>query len=401
MRKKISLFFLPLKMSIAYDPSLEGTALPILNDSSSKVHIRQKLDAKTQQYLKQFLVQTKNLQPIEYDVDSTDGEEKFNAFIKALQVIGQWMNNNPNPSFKMPDNRVMNIRAPNIVNIMRNAKAVAWVEDQDGNRHYYTLAYLSKINFNNIADVLTNIIHLEDEYQGLNKDDIVGYGYRTANSANTSSQVNIPNKMGLIWFNDITHGASLGQVSPNNTNPGNVDVNITQPNGPITRQYRRRTGAFFPYTSTIPIDLSALQIFEDIKPEYYRHNCFVYACMQSGVFTQDEIEYMCKLIITRNLPKKDIKHIAQAMECNFKVYNVDETKPLRSQISVDTNTEKILKKTFERSVDLYLYKDHYFIAKKLPITLFYIRNAEEINEKYSYLPLVVYINTDFKAAPFL
>ena len=363
-------------MVIVYDPSLEGTALPTLNDVSSHVRIRQKLDAKTQKYLKEFLVKTKNLEGIEYDVDSTDGEEKFNAFMKALQVIGRWMNDEDNPSFKMPDGRKLDIKANGIGNFLKHYKAVAWIEDQNGNRHYYTLAYLNRINFNNIADVFTNILSMQDDYQGLNEADIVN-----------NNTVHIPNRMGLLWFSDGTRGTVIGPANRVRNNAVNIDMSVEHPSGVRTRQYNRRTGAFFPYKSNIPIDLTPLQIYCDIKPEYYKHNCFVYACIQSGVFSNEEIEFMCKLIITRNLPKKDIKHIAEALECNFKVYHVDETKPLRNQISVDTNTEKILKKTYDRSVNLYLYKNHYFIAKKLPITLFYIKNAEEINEKYKDLPL--------------
>ena len=69
------------------------------------------------------------------------------------------------------------------------------------------------------------------------------------------------------------------------------------------------------------------------------------------------------MIKSRKLPKKNIKHIAEEIKCNFRVFNVDETKPVRSQISIDTNTEKILKKSFDRSVDLYLYKEHYLLIR--------------------------------------
>ena len=372
---------------IVYDPSLEGTVLPTIS-SNTRVRIRQKLDAKTQQYLRDFLLKIKDLQPIEYDVDSQNGEEQFNAFIKALQIVQRWTRGDIHPSFRMPDNRILHVHGGvNVARFLQRAKAIIWVEDQNGNRHYYTLSYLDRINFNDLGNLFTNLIHLEDNYQGFNPNNVVNPQYQNANSANGQTNITLPNKMGLMWFSKTTLGDGLQPISPTFHTRDNVDIQVAHPNRVRTRQYRHMLGGFFPYTSSIPIDLAPLQIFCDIKPEYYEHNCFVYACKQSGVFSDEEIDYMCKLIITRNLPKKDIKYIAQEMKCNFKIYHVDESRDMRNQIAVDTNTEKILKTKFDRSVAMYLYKEHYFLNKKLPITLFYIRNADLINEKYADLPL--------------
>ena len=43
-------------------------------------------------------------------------------------------------------------------------------------------------------------------------------------------------------------------------------------------------GSFFPYVNLSDIDLSSFQIFKSIERKNYRDNCFVFACLQSGVF---------------------------------------------------------------------------------------------------------------------
>lgn len=42
-------------------------------------------------------------------------------------------------------------------------------------------------------------------------------------------------------------------------------------------------GSFFPYVNLSPVDLFFFQIFHDVNPKNYHDNCFVYACIQSGV----------------------------------------------------------------------------------------------------------------------
>ena len=88
-----------------YDPFLEGTELPVLM-SNKPIKLKQKLDGKTQRYLREFLVKLKNLQPVEYDLDSIDGEEKFNAFVKTLQVLHKWLHNVDDPTVSTPMNLI-------------------------------------------------------------------------------------------------------------------------------------------------------------------------------------------------------------------------------------------------------------------------------------------------------
>ena len=108
----------------------------------------------------------------------------------------------------------------------------------------------------------------------------------THNSDIPIEKLNLPKKMGLQWFSE-DNAEVLHKVGSEGTRAGSsVSVNVSeeQPQNRqtgLTRRYRRQAGGFFPYVSNIPIDLSTLQIFCDIKPENYKHNCFIYACMRT------------------------------------------------------------------------------------------------------------------------
>jgi hypothetical protein len=53
----------------------------------------------------------------------------------------------------------------------------------------------------------------------------------------------------------------------------------------------------------------------------------------------------------------------------------------------DCDTRVLLRKDYGRTIEMYLYKNHYLIYKKLPITNFFIEHYEEICEEYPDMPL--------------
>ena len=84
------------------------------------------------------------------------------------------------------------------------------------------------------------------------------------------------------------------------------------------------SGSFFPFVNLSPVDLSCLQIFNKVEKDNYNDCCFVYACIQSGIFTEDEIQEMRQIIQTRSLTNNKIKKIAEYFKCNFVVKRIDE-----------------------------------------------------------------------------
>ena len=144
-------------------------------------------------------------------------------------------------------------------------------------------------------------------------------------------------------------------------------------------------GEFWKYINLSGIDLSVLQIYSEIKPEYYRDNCFVHACIQSKVFSKEEIEYLRTYVRTRKLPNSLIKEIAETMKCHFVVKRINENKDVRSQMVIFIDTRKTVKKNFNRIVQLLLFKGHYMLCKELPVTTFYIKNKEVLDRDYNYI----------------
>ena len=145
-------------------------------------------------------------------------------------------------------------------------------------------------------------------------------------------------------------------------------------------------GEFWKYINLSGIDLSVLQIYSEIKPNYYRDNCFVYACIKSKVFSKEEIEFLRTYVQTRKLPNTLIKEIAETMKCHFVVKRIDEKLDIRHQMKMHIDTRKTVKKKFNRIVQLLLFKGHYMLCQDLPVTTYYIRNKEVLDTKFSSIP---------------
>ena len=147
---------------------------------------------------------------------------------------------------------------------------------------------------------------------------------------------------------------------------------------------------FFPYINLIEtLDLARYQIYNTIDKKNYRDNCFVYACIQSGVFSEDEIHKLRSIMMTRNIPNNKIKEIAIEMKCHFVLYKLDDTKDSRHQRRDSVDTRKNSKVVADRVVQLLTYKDHFMIDmnEKLPITKYYIEHKDRIDRKYKKIPI--------------
>ena len=374
-----SLLSRPVNQRVVYDPSLESEmADPSNLDSllSRPVNFkeRQTFSPSVKKYLKQFLTRVKNFQDVEFNPDAADGADKEKAFIQTLYIMKKWIDYGD-------EAQVGELRASvkHIHEKFRTAKVLIWVETDVG-KYYYTLKFLDdNMNIQKIESILTGVEEHYDGYDGLmpNYDE--------------DGNIKIPKKLGITFF-QFNSDQNLRKVPANGIH-NEEEVKIKFPGARVARgaklqkygairRYSHPVGAFFPYVATINIDLSPYQIFTEIKAKNYKHNCFVYACIQSQIFTKQEIEYMCGLILTRNIPRKDIKKIAKELKVNIVIRTIDESRDVRHQMLCDCDTRKILKETFDRTLELYLYKDHYFVNKPLPITPFFIKNYEAIQEAY-------------------
>ena len=158
--------------------------------------------------------------------------------------------------------------------------------------------------------------------------------------------------------------------------------------------------AFFPYINLLDsLDLTRYQIYTSIDKKNYRDNCFVYACIQSGVFTEDEIHKLRTIMLTRSIPNKKILDIAIQMKCHFVLYKLDDTRDSRTQKRDSIDTRKNKKVVADRMIQLLTYKDHFMIDtakgrsvrdkmnEYIPISKYYIEHKDELDKKFSDVPI--------------
>ena len=150
--------------------------------------------------------------------------------------------------------------------------------------------------------------------------------------------------------------------------------------------YNLYDGEFWKYINLSGIDLTDFQIYSEINPKNYRDNCFVYACIVSGVFSKEEIDYLRTYVQTRKIPNKLIIEIAKTMKCNFVVRRVDENYDIKHQMRDYINTRKNQKLDFDREIILLLYKEHYMFYQDINVTTFYIKNKQKIDKDFADIP---------------
>lgn len=116
-------------------------------------------------------------------------------------------------------------------------------------------------------------------------------------------------------------------------------------------------------------DLQVHHVSEKFDKEMDSYPCFVYACLKSGVFTDEEIEYMLvHLIHTQEVKLIQLKEVCNKFRVCVKVYEC------RSE-RYNTYGEEYKD---ERMVTMVLFKAHYCIEKVFPITTFAIRNPNVV-----------------------
>ena len=111
--------------------------------------------------------------------------------------------------------------------------------------------------------------------------------------------------------------------------------------------YKRLSKAFgyFPYYNTIPdLDLSMFGIFHNDEEADYTDNCFIFACIQSKLFSTDEIDFMRSIINTRYIPRDDVKYIAELMNVQIDTYYYNEKrKKIDKAVRFNKGKDKVLR----------------------------------------------------------
>jgi hypothetical protein len=325
---------------MTYDQSLEGPVISVYSGPQRKE--REVFDSDTGEKLKENLIKIKNLQDISFNIGDNDGPHEERAFIKTLEVLDKWMKG-PNANVTL-EGEIKTVNVSGITELLSHTRILVWNIDDNGNKQYHTLSFLKNIGFGNVTEMVSGIQNMTEDYQGLNTE-TMGTG-----------PSRIVRSIGLQFFRYDVHerGIRKATTSPLEGNKLNL------------RRYGYRAGSFFPYISTIPINLHVYQIYTKIQQ--LKDNCFVHACRMSGLLTDPELDELIRIVRTRAVPKKDVKIIASQMKVNFIVRSFDENKDVKHQMVCNCDTTKLLKKDFGRTIELFLYKDHYLLYKPLAIT---------------------------------
>ena len=355
-----------------YDFNLEGH-LPRLGPQRPRRE-RYAIDPDVQRYLSHYLGRVRKLQDIYYDKneDNQTGGKMKEAFSAALQIMEQWLGQTKNYEgvTTIGDTEV---RAPikdrRRRNIFQGVRVLVWIENEAGMKYYYTIDKLKQFDLQTLQEQLSGVNHMYEDYGGKAYEDLVD-----------RHEVNIPAKVGLEFFVRKNQAAAIRKVPQ-------VGDGAQEAYEDFVFTRRRHAGAFWGYLSTIPCCLDKYGMYQYFDSDNYRDSCFIQACIHSGILTAGEINYLKTIMLTRKFPRDMVKDIAKAIKCNFIIQYVDESKPRNRQMVQKLETTKSLKTDYGRTIEMYMYREHYFIKGYVNMTKYYVANATELLEKYKDLPI--------------
>ena len=141
----------------------------------------------------------------------------------------------------------------------------------------------------------------------------------------------------------------------------------------------RPQGGFFPHINLTNINLAQFGVYTQIEPK--EDNCLVQSFQSAGLPTDGIYEK----VKTQYIPKKDLIDISAQLNIQIKVTNLNKD-TLESQNNdyyykgIRSRKEPV--DEGQKKIDLVLAERHYFNNKKIPYTLYSIKNYHEVkNEK--------------------
>lgn len=341
-------------MSIAYDPKLEGTALPTV--PLGRVHnVRRKT-------MKKMINCIKATHDFYITMDDADINAKSLAFIKALELLKNWSTKGEEHTRQFKEGQTT-YKITGRLNYQRlqDARIVIWAEGQDEEKTYYNFAKIKKEQIPKIFEILTGREYIDENYQGLESKDIAGKDIK---------------KVGVSFF------ASSNRKFRKLNEPVGDDLDV--------EVYKKHVGGFFAFVSLIPVHLEKFGIYMEIKKENYKDNCFVQACIESNVLKSTEIDALRSFIRTREIPRAKIRQIAEFIKCNFKIKYIDDAKLDDSKHYINyymDTTKGPNKHDYGRTINMVLFKEHYMIDAPVNMTPFYIESYDEIQVLFPDMPV--------------
>ena len=141
---------------------------------------------------------------------------------------------------------------------------------------------------------------------------------------------------------------------------------------------KKPAGGFFTYVNNTSLDLSVFGIYSSLDKDNYKNNCLLQSFINSGLFTQDEINLVNNCTNTRVIKVEDLKDIAEMLnlQITIRVGNDkdNETKPITFRPSVPSATT--------RKLTLVLYMNHFMLYRPVTVSEYYIKHFRDIDSRY-------------------
>jgi hypothetical protein len=136
-------------------------------------------------------------------------------------------------------------------------------------------------------------------------------------------------------------------------------------------KYKKDKGAFFKYVNLTDIDFTRYGIFIEIDKKNYEDTCLIYALRMGGL-EEDKIEKIKLMVKNRIIPKSDFEKLCEVIQSKI-------------ILKIEDNDQSVNRKTFgkkyDRTFNIGLLDEHYFIIDKTDITSYALQNYFELKDE--------------------
>lgn len=139
---------------------------------------------------------------------------------------------------------------------------------------------------------------------------------------------------------------------------------------------RKMGGAFFKYTCILPVDLSRLGIYNEVKYDNYKSNCFYKALEEAGL-NKTKLKILRSMITGHTVAMTSINKIVQHLKICIRIQSDKE--------GSERQRYQTFGKEYEEVFNICLLDDHYFAKINIPIAFYAVKNYQQIKDKKNWM----------------
>ena len=137
----------------------------------------------------------------------------------------------------------------------------------------------------------------------------------------------------------------------------------------VTKKHKNtvNNGAFFKYLNLTKFNLNRYGVFNTITAENYNDTCLIDA-LRAGGLSEEKLELVKQVVKNRNVPHKDLKHIADLIKCKLFIKKEDYEHP------------QTYGKEYEETFNIGSLDGHFFLIEKTEITRYSLEHYDEVKD---------------------